>query len=43
MSVEVALQRIAMLQQARTDPAALLAGTHYDVAINCAAFHNVDT
>jgi dTDP-4-dehydrorhamnose reductase len=25
------------------DPAALLAGTHYDVAINCAAFHNVDT
>jgi dTDP-4-dehydrorhamnose reductase len=25
------------------DPAALLDGTHYDVAINCAAFHNVDT
>jgi dTDP-4-dehydrorhamnose reductase len=24
-------------------PAALLDGTHYDVAINCAAFHNVDT
>ena len=25
------------------DPAALLDGVHYDVAINCAAFHNVDT
>jgi dTDP-4-dehydrorhamnose reductase len=25
------------------DPAALLDGAHYDVAINCAAFHNVDT
>ena len=25
------------------EPAALLDGTHYDVAINCAAFHNVDT
>jgi dTDP-4-dehydrorhamnose reductase len=25
------------------DPAALLDGTHYDVVINCAAFHNVDT
>jgi dTDP-4-dehydrorhamnose reductase len=24
------------------DPAALLDGTHYEVAINCAAFHNVD-
>jgi dTDP-4-dehydrorhamnose reductase len=24
-------------------PAALLDGAHYDVAINCAAFHNVDT
>jgi dTDP-4-dehydrorhamnose reductase len=24
------------------DPAALLDGVHYDVAINCAAFHNVD-
>jgi dTDP-4-dehydrorhamnose reductase len=24
------------------DPAALLDGTHYDVVINCAAFHNVD-
>src|SRR5580704_8490620 len=24
------------------DPAALLDGAHYDVAINCAAFHNVD-
>jgi dTDP-4-dehydrorhamnose reductase len=25
------------------EPAALLDGAHYDVAINCAAFHNVDT
>jgi dTDP-4-dehydrorhamnose reductase len=25
------------------DPASLLDGPHYDVAINCAAFHNVDT
>jgi dTDP-4-dehydrorhamnose reductase len=25
------------------EPAALLDGTHYDVVINCAAFHNVDT
>ena len=25
------------------EPAALLDGVHYDVAINCAAFHNVDT
>jgi dTDP-4-dehydrorhamnose reductase len=24
------------------EPAALLDGTHYDLAINCAAFHNVD-
>jgi dTDP-4-dehydrorhamnose reductase len=24
------------------EPASLLAGAHYDVAINCAAFHNVD-
>jgi dTDP-4-dehydrorhamnose reductase len=25
------------------EPAALLDGAHYDIAINCAAFHNVDT
>jgi dTDP-4-dehydrorhamnose reductase len=39
---EIAAPPHAAFDVAADDPAALLDGARYDVAINCAAFHNVD-
>jgi dTDP-4-dehydrorhamnose reductase len=41
--VEIAAPAHGAFDLTADDPAALLDAVHYDVAINCAAFHNVDT